>query len=89
MSCYCGRRTWRTLWGLQRQFSPLTPTSVVISDFEDEELFERKAVDKEKKVEQLEDFSLVSVEGGFFDVEVDSSDILMLYLPSLSLNPKP
>jgi hypothetical protein len=52
-------------------------------------LFERNAIDKEKKVKQLEDFSLVLVEGGFFDVEVDSSDILVLYLPSLSLNPKP
>ncbi len=80
-----------TWWGLQRQFSPPAPTFVVINDFEDEEQFEKKAAKKEEnveqhlKVEQLEDFSLVLI-GGFFDVEVDSSGILVFYLPSLGLN---
>jgi len=36
---------------LKRQFSPLTPTFVVISDFEDEKQFERKVAKKEEKVE--------------------------------------
>jgi hypothetical protein len=65
------------LWGLQNQFSPLAPTFVIISDFEEEEHVERKVIEKNKnkqptKVEQLEFFSLVPIERGLFDVEVNS-----------------
>jgi hypothetical protein len=73
-------RGLETLRGLWRQFSPLAPTFVIINDYEEEKQVERKATKKEEKVEwhveveQLETFSLVSIEGGFFDIKVDSLD---------------
>ncbi len=73
-----------TLWGLQIQFSLLAPTLVIISDFKEEEQVEKKTTKVEEeveqlvKVEQLVDFSLAPIEGGFFDVEVDYFDILIV-----------
>jgi hypothetical protein len=40
-----------TLRGLQRQFSPPTPTFVIISDYEEEKQVERRVIEKEEKVE--------------------------------------
>ncbi len=39
-----------------------------------------------EEVEQPMDFSSPSVEGGFFDVEVDFPKYLLLYLPRLNPN---
>jgi hypothetical protein len=63
-----------TLWGFWKQFSPPTPTFVIISDYEEEEQG-RKRSWTTCEVEQLADFSLALVKGGFFDIEVHSPDI--------------
>ncbi len=57
-----------TLRGLQRQFSPPTPTFVIISDYEEEKQVERRVIEKEEKVEwhveveQLAKFLVKSIE---------------------------
>jgi hypothetical protein len=72
-----------TLQGFRRQFSPLAPTFVLINDYEKEEHVERRATYKEEKAKQLIEikqptyFSLIPIEGGFFNVEGDSLDILV------------
>jgi hypothetical protein len=72
-----------TLRGFRRQFSPLAPTFVLINDSEKEEHVERRATDKEEKAKQLIEikqptyFSLIPIEGGFFNVEGDSPNILV------------
>ncbi len=69
-----------TLRGFWKQFSPPTPTFVIISDYEEEEQVEKKNYKGRRswttcEVEQLVDFSSALVKGGFFDIEFDSLDI--------------
>jgi hypothetical protein len=73
-----------TMWGLQIQFSPLTCAFVISSDFEEEEQVEKRSTEVEEeveqpiKVEQLANFSLASVQRGFFDVEADYLNIFVV-----------
>jgi hypothetical protein len=63
---------------------PLGPTVIIINDSEEEEQVEKKTTKVEAKAEQLveveqpTDFLAKPIEGGFFDVEPDSLDILVV-----------
>ncbi len=76
-----GKGFEKTLRDFQIQTASPTFTFVIIGDFEKEEQVERRSTKKEKQakqlveVKQLANFSLVLVEGGFFDIEVGSLDI--------------
>jgi len=46
-----GERFEETLQDFQKQFSPLAPTFVIITDFEEDEQVERRAIEKKEKFE--------------------------------------
>jgi hypothetical protein len=79
----------KTLQGFWRQLSLPAPSFVIISDCEEEKQVERKATEKEEKVkwlvevEQLAYFSSIPIEGGFFNVEVDSPHIPIVVPPKV------
>jgi hypothetical protein len=62
----------KTLQGLRQHFSPLPPQVIIISDFEK---VENKTTNQPIEVEQLANFSSKLVQGGFFEVELNSLDI--------------
>lgn len=73
-----GEKLEETLQSLQRHFSPLASIVIIINDYKEEEHIENKTIETKVEakqlveVEQLGDFSLEPIEGGFFDVELDS-----------------
>jgi hypothetical protein len=74
-------RLEETLRSLQRHFSPFASIVIIINDYKEEEHIENKIIETKGEakqlveVEQLGDFSLEPIEGGFFDVEPNSPNI--------------
>ncbi len=76
-----GERLEETLRDLERQTTSPILAFVIISESKEEKQVERRAIEKEKQVERLVEveqptkISSELVEGGLFDVEVNSHDI--------------
>ncbi len=68
----------KTLWSLRKHCSPPIPTFIIINDFEEEKQVEKKTIEVEEEVEQLAIFLSTLVKGGFFDMEIDSLEILVV-----------
>ncbi len=69
----------KTLQDLQRHFSLLAPTFIIVTDYKEEKQIENKIIEAEVdqpiEVEQSTNFLWKPIEGKLFNVELDSLDI--------------